>query len=354
MFRIDVLAAQRGDCLWLTYGAEGDEHHVLVDAGPQETIPTLVPELEQRIQALPGRTSRVELFIVTHIDADHIQGVVSLLSGPKRVELFRDIWFNGYEHLDAGLLGGPDAERLTAQLRTAPARWNKAFAGGAVAVPDDGPLPTAKLPGGMTLTLLGPTQGELRRLAPEWAAACRRAGIEPGGGAPIIKSSWQRDQLLGAFDPDVLAAAKFSPDRGAPNGSSISVIAEYGGQRVLLLGDAHARTVIAALDRLGPGPHEFDAVKLSHHASRRNTSLEMLARIRAPRWIVSSDGSQFHHPDPECLARVIVTQQRPTFFLNYVSEYVTDLVDHAGARYRVKLPSKRRDGSFAEGITLTL
>ena len=109
MFTIDVLPAERGDCLWLTYGTPDDQHHLLMDAGPQETIPTLVPELERRIHALPGRTNRVELFIITHIDADHIQGVISLLSGPGRVGLFRDIWLNGYEHLGAGLLGCPDA-----------------------------------------------------------------------------------------------------------------------------------------------------------------------------------------------------------------------------------------------------
>jgi hypothetical protein len=366
MFTIDVLPAERGDCLWLTYGTPDDQHHLLIDAGPQETIPTLVPELERRIHAVPGRTIRVELFIITHIDADHIQGVISLLSGPERVALFRDIWFNGYEHLGAGLLGGPDAERLTGLLRTNPTHWNHAFGGDAVVVPDDGPLPVIELRGGMRLTVLGPTHADLARLAPEWAAACRRAGIEPGGGHPIIPASWQRDELLGGgFDPDTLAAARFSADRSAANGSCISVIAEYDNRRVLLLGDALPSTIIPALDRLGEGPHEFAAVKLAHHGSRRNTNLQLLKRIRSSRWIVSSNGAKFRHPDAECLARVIVTQRKPkpTFFLNYVSKdsdggYVSpgagDLIENAGARFLVKLPKKRRDGTFAQGISVEL
>ena len=53
MFRIDVLPAQRGDALWITYGpTDGPHHHVLVDAGPQETIPTLVPELARVLLAI--------------------------------------------------------------------------------------------------------------------------------------------------------------------------------------------------------------------------------------------------------------------------------------------------------------
>ena len=84
MFTVEMLPAQRGDCLWLTYGEEPELRHVLIDAGPSETRETLVPQLEDRIRVLPGRrrTNLVELFVISHIDADHIQGVVSLLSGP--------------------------------------------------------------------------------------------------------------------------------------------------------------------------------------------------------------------------------------------------------------------------------
>ena len=107
MFRIEMLPAQRGDCLWLTYGEPDDLHYVLIDAGPAESIRTLVPHLEQRIKELPGRTNRIELLIVSHVDADHIQGVASLLSDHKRVKLFKDIWFNGYEHLTGGSSADP-------------------------------------------------------------------------------------------------------------------------------------------------------------------------------------------------------------------------------------------------------
>lgn len=352
VFRIDVLPAQRGDCLWLTYGAPDDLHHVLIDGGPQETIPTLVPELERRLKALPGKEDRVELLMVTHIDADHIQGVVSLLSDPTRVRLFGDIWFNGYRHhVDDDLLGGPDAERLTAPLLGSQ-RWNRAFGGQAVAVPDDGPLPVVPLSGGLTLTVLGPTTSALRALAPEYVKACQRAGIAPGGGAPIKVRNWIRDDFLG-FDPDLLAATKMTSDSSKANRASITVVAEYDGRRALLLGDAHARPTLAALDRLGAGVHDFDVVKLAHHGSRNNTSRALLERIRCRKWIVSSDGAQFGHPDGECLGRVIVTQDRPVFYLNYVTERVGDLVEGAGDRWSVRLP-RRRGSAYGSGISVTV
>lgn len=351
MLRIDVLPAQRGDGLWVSYDHGDATRHLVIDGGPQETIPTLVPELERRIAAVPGRSGKIELLVVTHVDADHVQGIVSLLSDHRRVRAFRDVWFNGFRHL--GLLGGPDGERLSSALAEHDTRWNAAFAGDAVVVPDEGALPTRRLRGGLTITLLGPTPAALARLAPEWATACARAGIVPGQGATIAKKSWPRYGLLGGFEPDVLAALPFRPDRGAPNGSSIAFILEHGRRRVLLLGDAHASTIAAGLDRLGPGPHRFDAVKLSHHGSRGNTSLELLRRIRCRNWIVSSDGAQFHHPDAECLARVVVTQRRPTFYLNYDSEEVADVVRGAGDRYRVVTPKVRGDGT-SSGVSLRL
>jgi hypothetical protein len=351
VFKIEMLPAQRGDCLWLTYGKRGDLHHVLVDAGPQETIPTLMPVLEERICRLDGTTSRVELLVVSHVDADHIQGVVSLLSDHRRVRLFNDVWFNGYRHL-TGLLGGPDGERLTAALNTQPKRWNKAFRGGAVVISDDGPLPTVTLNGGLEITLLAPDRAALTRLIPQWEKTCQKAGILPGQGATIARRSWQRDELLG-FNPDILAKRKYTRDTSRPNATSIACIAKYDNKRVLLLADAPTEAVIAGLQRLG-GPHRFSAVKLSHHGSQHNTNLELCKLISSKRWLVSTNGAVFEHPDPESLARIVTTQDKPELMFNYVTEFIDDVVRGAGQRYTVKLPKRLEDGSYGEGNAVSI
>jgi hypothetical protein len=356
MFRIEMMPAQRGDCIWLTYGSEVHQRHVLIDAGPQESIPTLVPELERRIAGLPGRTNRVELFVITHIDADHIQGAVSLLSDDRRVKLFRDIWFNGWDHHQPDVLGGPDAERLTRPLLTHADRWNHAFGGGPCGIPTEGPLPQLTLAGGMQITVLAPGPDALLKLVPEWKRACEKAGITPGHGADIVKRKWVRDDVLGGgFDADRLARSRFSPDTGAPNGAGIAFIAQFDGKRALFAADCPAKAIIAGLDRLGPNsPHRFDAVKVAHHGSRRNTSLELCQRISSRKWLISTNGAQFHHPDRECLARIVVSQKKPTFYLNYVTDRVEDFIEAAGERYTVKLPRRSRGGTFENGIAVML
>jgi hypothetical protein len=219
-------------------------------------------------------------------------------------------------------------------------------------VPDEGALPVVTLRGGLRLTLLGPTKQVLLRLAPEYQAACLKAGIVPGHGAAVPQSK-VRDEFLG-FDPDQLAKMRFSADSSAPNRSSITVVAEFEGRSALLLGDVTTDVLSAGLDRLGPGPHRFDAVKLAHHGSRRNTSVDLLGRIQSPKWLVSTNGAIFGHPDPECLARVVVTQTKPTFYLNYVTDRVTDLIEGAGDRYSVRVPADGPDGSPQLGITVSV
>jgi hypothetical protein len=52
---------------------------------------------------------------------------------------------------------------------------------------------------------------------------------------------------------------------------------------------------------------KVDVLKLPHHGSKNNTSVAMLGRLDCHRFIVSTSGAIFCHPDIETLSRVIVT-----------------------------------------------
>jgi beta-lactamase superfamily II metal-dependent hydrolase len=348
MFVIEMLPAQRGDCLWVTYGRDGDLHHVLVDGGPQETAGQLVPELTRRITALGDQDGTVELLVVSHVDADHIQGVLGLLRHPGMVRRFREVWFNGYRHLPGpqGVLGAPEGEILTKWLDGDP-NWNLSFAGNAVMVPGTGAPKPITLPGGLEVVLLSPTQTKLARLKPRWEKDCAAAGLIPGKTAAVPP---EEAGLLGSDPVDVLAATKFQKDSEPPNGSSIAFIASYDGKRALLCADAHPDVIAKSLSALGRGPHEFDAVKVPHHGSRKNISPQLLGIVKSPRWLFSSDGAKFKHPHDEAVARVIVSQTKTTLMFNYRTTFNHRWIDDsARPRYEVLYPS---DGDA--GLTVPL
>jgi beta-lactamase superfamily II metal-dependent hydrolase len=319
MFRIDVLPASHGDCLWITYGSSSSPHRMLIDGGPEQGDDMVLTELQRRLSAI-GAKHALELLVVTHIDADHIDGIVRLFRGTELPERCREIWFNAYKQLPKeGVLGAVAGEDLTGTLQRNRDRWNTSFERKAAVVPDgEKPLPVIKLPGGMTLTLLSPSIAKLRKLAPVWERECKKAKLIPGKGQRKGKPD---PGVLGKRTIEQLVKMKFQRDSAPANGSSIAFIAEYDRKRALFGADAHPDVLVESLKRLGAGPHRFNAVKVAHHGSRRNSSPELLDLIQSPKWLISTNGAVFEHPDDEAIARIIVSQRKPQLVFNYKTRF---------------------------------
>lgn len=321
MFDIHMLPADHGDCLWLTYGDAANPRHLLIDAGTTSTWPRLRARIEAE-RARRGGRLHFELFVVTHVDADHIGGSIKLLEecGPLGVT-FGEVWFNGWHHLDnraPEVLGALQGEALTALIESHGMPWNEAFGLRAVMVPDAGPLPVRTV-GGMQLTLLSPTFERLQALKPEWRKAVEAAGLVPGAAYQVTDIEPPGDVL--GDDVRDLADTRFTSDTTHPNGSSIAFLAEFDGKRALFAADAHADVLLASLARAPlatESPLALDVLKLSHHGSRRNTSRALVEALPARRYLVSTSGAQFRHPDAEAIARVAVYgPARKTLDFNY-------------------------------------
>lgn len=348
MFEIEMLPAREGDCLWLRYGSKTAPKQILVDAGRAGTY----KDLRARLLALPKSQRTFELFVITHIDRDHIEGSMALLEDATLPIKFKDIWFNGYDHLKSAKLetfGAVQGERVTAALLRRKTLWNKTWKGKAAALRGNA-LPKVKLAGGMTLTLLSPDRQKLLELIPTWEKECRDAGLIPGSKA-------RRKELpgleeFGPIDVDALATTKFDPDTTRPNGTSIALIAEYAGKRVLLGADAHVDRLVSSLQKLAKGKKRLaiDLFKVSHHGSEGNISRELLEAVDCPTYLISTNGSYFKHPKPVALARILkFGGADKTVAFNYRSKF-TDVWDQpalkAKYRYRAIYPDKKSNGTL--------
>ena len=163
--RIEMLPALHGDCLFVEYGDAKRTRRLLIDGGPIGAFAAL----QDRMDALPPGDRRFELMVLSHVDTDHIEGIVRLFANPKPWPfVVKDVWFNGWRHLEQahGLLGGRQGEFFSALLarRLDDGCWNGAFNGDAVVVGEDAALPERLLAGGMKLTLLSPTVAKLNKM----------------------------------------------------------------------------------------------------------------------------------------------------------------------------------------------
>jgi hypothetical protein len=362
MFRIEMLPAAHGDCLWIEYGAGHDVHRILIDGGPAHTYPLL----RERILHLPADEREFELLVVTHIDCDHIDGVVRLLQDAEALRCrFKRIWFNGRPQLDqvpdpAGLPLGPEqGEYLSLVIgdyeQAAGERvLNKDFPGEFVAVdPDASGLPVIDaLPGGLTLTLLSPTHERLLALKDDWDKALAEANIQSGDERRLrrrledAKTLRPLGDVLGEGDeeeddvpempaaddsdtelalPDELGGDKaFGSDSSSANGSSIALLAEFDGQRFLLAGDAWSPVLEAAIDRLVPADRKLalTAFKLPHHGSVGNVSEGLLQRLSCKHYLLSTSGAMFRHPHERAVEMLLEQHNgrgKPRLHFNYRS-----------------------------------
>ena len=292
---------RHGDCLWIEYGDASATHRWLVDCG---TAPTAAG-LRRRVESLPKKDRQFELLVLSHIDADHIGGVLPFLNEVKNGMRFGDVWFNGWRHV-SGQLGAKQGEMFSSALQDLNLPWNQWRQGHAIVV-EGGDLPEHTLPGGMKLTLLSPRREQLAKLAPAWSRELKKAGLVPG--AHVDYSSFLRGTPSTSTDVDKLADTPFASDAAAPNGSSIALLAEFGGASALLGADAHAPVLVKSVRKLlrqrGVERLRLDAFKVSHHASQNNLShrapaaprLQDVRRVDEWRSLLSSrsGGDRAHH-----------------------------------------------------------
>ena len=272
-----------------------------------------------RLQALAEAGLRdAELLVVTHVDRDHIEGVLALLQDAACPVKFKEVWFNGYDHLDEESppsFGAVQGERLTGLLASS-GRWNRAFAGRAVSI-ENAPTPVG-LAGGLTLRVLSPSRKKLRTLLHDWELECRNAELIPG--EPTSFAEPLSLESFGSVDVAALAAAPFRQDTAPANGSSIALLLEWQGRRVLLGADAHPELLCKTLTPYAVnGRVALDAIKVPHHGSKGNLSPDLVKLVDCPQWLISTNGNYFKHPDDEAIARIIVGATAPELIFNYSS-----------------------------------
>src|SRR5918993_1119882 len=79
---LETRRAKKGDCLLLHYGTKAAPKLMLIDAGPAGVFqPQLVPRLDAiraARQLTDQDTLAVDVIMVSHVDDDHIKGILDL------------------------------------------------------------------------------------------------------------------------------------------------------------------------------------------------------------------------------------------------------------------------------------
>jgi hypothetical protein len=335
IFSLDVIRARKGDCLMLHYGTLEDLRLMIIDGGPSGVyIPHLRGRIEQVRKARQTPANQpldVEMLMVSHVDDDHIQGILNLTSELKtaieehKTQLVRInfFWHNSFEDVigktppeltaalttkfGAASIGGDppemtldladkDEETIVSSLKVLAsvkqgqqlrsdivnrlgANLNEEFGGHLILAQENtGPLDVGN---GLSFTVAGPMLKELQKLQAD-------------------HQTWLINlQKEGKTAEDVLSAYV---DESVPNLSSIVVLVEFGGKQILLTGDARGDKVLQGLEFVGlveeVGKLKVDVLKVPHHGSSNNLEQDFFERIIASDYVFSGNG-EHGNPDRE-------------------------------------------------------
>ncbi len=314
MLVLEALRAKFGDSLLLHYGDATDPKLIVIDGGPpgvwNETLRPRLEALRAERALAPEQPLEIELMMVSHIDADHISGLIEMLQEQKDLRdnkkpltyRIKRFWFNSFDDVigkaaDASLDAGASLTASVGEVIAAANSVEAASVGQGRALRDlieafslsgnkplGGGMATLNAKNnpatiaGMKLTVVGPSQENLDALQKEWDKE--------------LKSILKKEK------PKTDAAAFI--DNSVPNLSSIIVLAEFDGKRILLTGDGRGDHTLQGLEKAGfmqpGGTIDVDILKMPHHGSVRDIDTPYFTRIKTPHYVISADG-KFDNPD---------------------------------------------------------
>ena len=335
MFNIHLLPASFGDSILVEYGCSESPKYILIDGGPYYAF----DEIDAVLRSDYPHIKEVELLVVTHIDIDHIDGIIVMLNQDTLPYKINEIWFNGYDQLNAVIkdeLGGKQGEFLGALIEHKNLTHNHTYFNGKPIIITKDKLPIVQLKGGMELTLLSPTAEGLKELKNDWEDTLEKVKWKPGDKAGSLiklkedyRYEYEPKDVLGDFDFDDLVNTISIVDKSAANRSSIAFLAEYNGKSCLFAGDAPTDLLLESLSRISKyDTIAIDAWKLAHHGSNKSTHSEIIEKIDCKKMLISTDGKKYKHPNQELIAKLIhFGGPYVHLFFNYKSQFNIDWDD---------------------------
>lgn len=305
MIKLHVVQAEYGDCFILESNHGNKRATVLIDGGPYQTFEKhLKPALQKLLS-----NRKLDLVVLSHIDNDHIIGLLDLFdeiksqtqNGKKALIRVSKLWHNSFNDLfeldtepkkffnsflNKNLIANKEQEKkeeiiasiilrgfqqgsdLTQLAKSLKIPINSEF-NKLIVIKDS--LQSIDLKN-IRIHLLGPTKQNLEKLSVEWKRWLNKKKI-------THISQFELLQIL---------------DKSIPNLASIMFLAEIKNKKILFTGDGLGQDIIQALSKNSMlnknGKFHVNILKVPHHGSDRNASLEFFNAVSADYYIISANG----------------------------------------------------------------
>lgn len=339
--KIQTFPVGSGDCITLLLKNGDKEMHIMVDCGQYK------PEVNDYVKN--EFHGHIDYLIVTHIDNDHIKGLIEMLSSKPDLTI-NHIFYNCYQRTSDDLQEwdermvenmknvyhhlpvvidmleqkiNAETSMSLAELILGNEKWKKVWR--REYITDESSMVDLGDDMGRFI-FLSPTKKALDDLDKEyrtlfWKTLYKQKKEDYKKEETIYESLMRimEQEDNEGFDEEPVSSKvlnektlkSYSDEKlgnlTPSNEASIAFIWEHEGHRILFMGDANPDQVVKKngdVYKDTPKPVLFDAIKISHHGSAHSTSKELVSIADSERYFVT--GGANARPSYQALSRIII------------------------------------------------
>lgn len=345
MLSIKLFPAEYGDCIMLSIGKH-HQYNILIDGGLSKTYQKYI---KSEIQHIKEMRQKIGLIVCTHMDNDHICGLIQVLKEADS-DFIENIWYNGFlQIVDSRFYSQKEnnftdrdnkiLDRIISKGMVSDAEQeigiNEGMSLGVLI--EERKIPLNLVVGGQVIcselvenrheiasnifiTVLGPSKNDIIELEDHWKKemVSRNYMFRVSDKIKLteafeyqiecIKSIYNKESFKISEDEDL---TKYigdleESDESIVNRSSISFILEYNDKKYLFLGDAVIdKALLKKIEDVVGFEYRFSAIKLPHHGSRYNITHDFISRYSADEYYCLTNSVKYGHPDLEVLATIL-------------------------------------------------
>ena len=345
MLSIKLFPAEYGDCIMLSIGKH-HQYNILIDGGLSKTYQKYI---KSEIQHIKEMRQKIGLIVCTHMDNDHICGLIQVLKEADS-DFIENIWYNGFlQIVDSRFYSQKEnnftdrdnkiLDRIISKGMVSDAEQeigiNEGMSLGVLI--EERKIPLNLVVGGQVIcselvenrheiasnifiTVLGPSKNDIIELEDHWKKemVSRNYMFRVSDKIKLteafeyqiecIKSIYNKESFKISEDEDL---TKYigdleESDESIVNRSSISFILEYNDKKYLFLGDAVIdKALLKKIEDVVGFEYRFSAIKLPHHGSRYNITHDFISRYSADEYYCLTNSVKYGHPDLEVFATIL-------------------------------------------------
>lgn len=329
-----------GDAVHVRFFGDDLQHHNIIIDGGTELGNIYESTLRPALIQIRERKESIDLWVVTHIDDDHIGGLLRFIREQDlldKIDISRTIfWFNSspWDYEPFGSNSELKSVKQGIRLRDF---LNKTSRVEQAITTTTAPLNLH----GLTLTILSPSNDRLQSSLAKWDGEERKIRTRSRYTAKSATSHDYKTRI------DEFNLSNFSPDRSVENQSSIALLIEHRQRRIMLTADSDPAQLAASLRGLGCSTESklrLDLMQLPHHGSKHNLNDELISLIECEHFVVSADAYNRHNlPNKEALARLFSkVSTQAILFITHENKLTSTIfsVDDSYRRPTLKFPER--------------